>query len=230
MSLSDPASPTPDFTVDVSGTYVVQLIVNDGTVDSVPDMVVINTQNSRPVADAGEDQSVVTGATVQLDGSQSSDVDGDPLTFQWSSTTLPTGSVATWSDPAATYPTFVADVTGMYVVQLIVNDGTEDSLPTSVVVTANTAPMVEAGDNQTVQVNTLVTLDGSGSSEPASDPRTFQWTFTSQPAGSAATLTTPPSVDPTFVPAVIGDHTVEHVANVGPDDIAADPGGLTDEQ
>ena len=114
--------------------------------------------------------------------------------------------------------------------KLIVNDGTEDSLPTSVVVTANKAPMAEAGANQTVQVNTLVTMDGSESSDPDSDPLTFQWTFTSQPAGSAATLTNPTSVGPTFVPDVIGNYTVELVVNDGTDDSAPDSVIITAEK
>ena len=39
-------------------------------------------------------------ALVNLDGSGSTDVDGDPLTFEWSLTTVPAGSAAAISDPA----------------------------------------------------------------------------------------------------------------------------------
>jgi len=38
---------------------VAQLIVNDGKVDSAPDTVVITTENSAPVANAGPDQTVL---------------------------------------------------------------------------------------------------------------------------------------------------------------------------
>ena len=82
--LSSPTAVNPTFVVDRSGAYTAQLIVNDGTVDSAPDVVSISTQNQRPVANAGPSQTVAAGAPVQLDGSGSSDPNGDALTFKWS--------------------------------------------------------------------------------------------------------------------------------------------------
>src|SRR5581483_2923025 len=125
--LSDSTAVHPTFFVDKKGSYVAQLIVNDGTVDSRPDTVTITTENTPPVADPRAALPVKVTDTVHLDGSRSSDVDGDPLTFRWSLTVKPIGSAATLSDPSTVAPTFVADTAGIYVAQLIVNDGTADS-------------------------------------------------------------------------------------------------------
>ena len=136
---------TDEVAVDVAGTYVFQLIVNDGTEDSVPDSAVVAAQaepvNSPPVANAGPDQNATVGDTVVLDGSGSTDVDGDPLSFSWSLTT-PAGSVSTLTDSAAVSPSFEADVVGDYVAQLIVNDGTDDSAADSVRISAPPPGMV----------------------------------------------------------------------------------------
>ena len=135
-TLDDPTSETPSFEVDKAGTYVGQLIVNDGTEDSTPDTVTITTQNRAPVADAGGDQSVLAGEPAQLDGSGSSDPDGDALTYAWTILTAPSGSSATLSDPTAQTPSLTPDLPGLYSVQLIVNDGALDSPPASVTITA----------------------------------------------------------------------------------------------
>ena len=121
--LSNSTSVNPTFVVDKPGTYEIQLIVNDGKSNSFPDVVTINTENSRPVANAGPDQTVFVTQTVTLDGSKSSDVDGDALTYQWSFLSLPAGSQAVLSNSTVVNPTFVVDKLGAYEIQLIVNDG-----------------------------------------------------------------------------------------------------------
>ncbi|MFQ5658069.1 MAG: PKD domain-containing protein, partial [Candidatus Methylomirabilales bacterium] len=70
--------------------------------------------NAPPVADAGPNQTVLVGMTVTLDGSGSSDADGDPVTFRWTLTVLPAGSAAAVSDPTAARPFFMADRPGIY--------------------------------------------------------------------------------------------------------------------
>src|SRR5690349_12742235 len=51
--------------------------------------------NTTPVANAGADQTVTAGSTITLNGSGSSDVDGNPLTFAWTLIVKPAGSTAT---------------------------------------------------------------------------------------------------------------------------------------
>ncbi len=104
--MSDTTAMKPTFDVDVAGSYTVRLIVNDGTVNSAPDTVTISTENSAPVADAGADQAILVNDTVQLDGSGSSDADGDALTYRWSIVSKPGGSHAALSNTHVVKPHF----------------------------------------------------------------------------------------------------------------------------
>ena len=83
-TLNNPTSVTPTFVVDISGNYVIALTVSmDGEQHA---SVTVSTVNTKPVANAGTNQTVNIGATVVLSGSGSSDVDGDPLTYSWTLT------------------------------------------------------------------------------------------------------------------------------------------------
>ena len=71
----------PSFVADRPGTYIVQLIVHDGTVASVADTMTVSTTNVAPVANAGPDQiGLAIGNVVTLDGSLSSDADASSPT------------------------------------------------------------------------------------------------------------------------------------------------------
>lgn len=83
--------------------------------------------NSTPIANAGDDQAVYLGAIITLSGEQSSDADGDEISYSWSFITLPNGSEAILSSTDIINPTFTADIEGTYVVSLIVDDGTVSS-------------------------------------------------------------------------------------------------------
>ena len=129
------------FGVNAGSVYVV-----GGTFGSVPIRVgqisdFIGPMNSAPVANAGSSQSVSTGSFVTLDGSRSSDSNGDRLTYSWQFTSRPAGSSAFLSGSNTARPSFIADVSGAYVVRLVVNDGTAASTPSTVTVTASTASL-----------------------------------------------------------------------------------------
>lgn len=85
-----------------------------------------------PVADAGQDQSINTGSTVQLDGTSSYDDDGDQLTYIWSLDSKPFTSFASLNNATTATPSIKVDKAGEYLISLVVNDGTEDSEPSSI--------------------------------------------------------------------------------------------------
>ncbi|WP_162620796.1 Ig-like domain-containing protein [Tritonibacter mobilis] len=244
--------------------------------------------NTAPLADAGADQAVGGGVLITLDGSGSSDADGDSLTYLW---TPPAGIVL--SDVTAEQPSFTTptpapgDPDQVLSFTLTVDDGTEThqdivdvtvmaqvaatlaglpsnitgsetitvdfsgdvtgfdetdlqlqnlalsafvkhspssyqfdvaplargsvsiTLPAGVAqdsrgntnvaasLTAtgfiNTAPLADAGADQVAGGGVLITLDGSGSSDPDGDGLTYLWTA---PAG--ITLSDATSVQPSF--------------------------------
>ena len=121
---------------DKPGLYVATLTVNNGVLNSDPSSVAITVTDQQPVANAGPPQNVAVGSPVTLDGSGSTDSDHAPLIYKWSFTSIPAGSTAMLSGANTVSPTFVADVLGTYVAQLIVNDGFQDSNPSTVTITA----------------------------------------------------------------------------------------------
>jgi N-acetylneuraminic acid mutarotase len=218
VTLSDPTALHPTFTADQVGDFVIQLVVTNSVgVASAAATASVSTYNTPPVADAGQDQATIrVGTPVQLDGSQSYDVDGDPITYSWSLVSIPTGSNAALTEPTTTAPTFVADVHGTYVIQLIVSDPWVTSAPkTATVSFTNIKPVANAGTGQIGVVGDVVPLDGSGSYDANLDPLTYQWGFALLPPGSYATVTNPTAVQAFFVPDQPGTYVAQLIVNDG---------------
>lgn len=119
--------------------------------------------NQVPVAVAGAGGVVSIGLAVALDGSASTDADGDALTYAWSITSAPSGSTAALDGDDSATPSLTPDAAGDFVLQLIVNDGTDDSSPSSITITAedNTASVmvIAAAGGTVVSVDGLVSLE-----------------------------------------------------------------------
>lgn len=222
------------FTADAAGDYVIKLVVSDGTVDSPIDSVIVKAtkrvpgENTAPVASAGNDVNIQRGMTVQLDGTASSDANGDLLTFLWKIDERPTGSNAVLSSNSAPRPAFVADVDGDYSISLVVSDGQLSSVPDSISVSAfsdNTPPVANAGPDQTVALGSKVQLDASTSSDADGDEMSFIWRIVSKPNGSAAALTSTTSVNPDFNADLEGAYEIELIAHDGA--ISSAPNALT---
>src|SRR3954468_20983833 len=93
------------------------------------------TKIAPPVATAGSSVSVNMGDSVVLDGSSSSDPQGQALTYDWSFQSRPLTSRASFNDPHVNKPSFVPDVDGNYVVQLVVTNSVLSSPPSQITVT-----------------------------------------------------------------------------------------------
>ena len=100
------------------------------------DMGAYEAQSTLPHSDAGPDQTVHTGVMVTLDGSGSSDPDGDlPLIYLWKQIS---GTTVTLNDPTVVNPTFTApNHPDILAFSLAVRDsmGMPDPTPDEVVIT-----------------------------------------------------------------------------------------------
>ncbi len=179
-------SPTAAFTPESQGVYVFQLVTFDGKLSSAPDQVLVTVNapaNRVPRADAGRDQTVTAGDTVTLDGSASSDPDGDPISYTWSQVQGPASVTLQGANTAQA--SFVAGAAGLYEFQLIVRDGQVASSPDRVRVTVesptNRVPVAVIEGVDPVEQGDWVTLDGSGSHDPDQDPLSFSWSQTGGP-------------------------------------------------
>ena len=119
--------------------------------------------NVLPEADAGENQTVNPGETVTLDGSGSTDADGDALTYAWTYEYGPLEKL-TLSQTDAT-ASFLAEAQGKYVFSLTVNDGSEDSSKDYVTVIVAGGPPPE----DDVPSDTEVPSDTDTDAPPPSD-------------------------------------------------------------
>lgn len=214
------------FTPETTGNFSVydrRLHLTTGGVTNGGQLAVLNVVDVAgvPVADAGPDQvGVPVGSLAVLDGTASYDPDSAPnplLTYAWNIASAPVGSAALIVDATVANPQFTPDIPGTYSVDLVVNDGATDSAPDSVMVTTNLPPVADAGPDSLVAIGSLVTIDGSGSSDPDNGPNplSYTWTIVAAPIGSTVAFADPTAVSQTFTADLGGFYTFALVVNDG---------------
>ena len=220
---------TPSFTAPRNHsaqtlTFELTVTDDDGATDSdTVDIGIDAYVNVPPVARAGADQTdIAAGATVTLDGSTSSDVDGTVNTYAWTQTA---GTTVVLSDSAISMPTFTAPSeasaqTLTFSLTVTDDDGATHSDTVDIGVLAmgaNQPPVASAGpDQDDVAAGATVTLDSSASSDPDGTIASRLW---SQTLGDTVSLSDTTAVSPTFTaPTTDTDQTLVFEVTVTDDD------------
>ncbi|MDY0745757.1 PKD domain-containing protein [Paucibacter sp. R3-3] len=227
-SLNTTSNATTSFLADAAGEYRVKVTGTDAMGDSFEStyVYVASDQAPRPVivtsiADlhdgGGTDVKASLGTDVLLNGS-AIDSTWLPVSFTWQMTSRPSGSATTLNGSSGAASGFTPDVLGDYVVTLTAKDmlgaastyvttvHVNSILPLANIVATTASSGLTNARTLTVPMGTTLTLDGSGSSDAASGPLTYNWILVSDPnntwgylRGVNAKLTETPAIAGTWV-------------------------------
>lgn len=205
LNHSDPSESGDDFgySLSISGDRIlVGAPWKDGWAGGA---YVYHYDNMLPIANAGADQTVQQNILVTLNGTQSSDPENSPLTYQWVSLNGITLSSNTVASPTFTSPA-VTQAYMDYFFTLTVNDGTNNSTPDTVkvrVLNSNLMPVANAGSDQSALENTVCILNGSLSFDPEGSAITYFWT-----APQGLSLSNSQTASPSFTCPEVSQNTV----------------------
>ena len=182
--------------------------------------------NVAPQVSAGIDQTVELPNPAVLDGTVTDDglpiPPGNVITT-WSMASGPATGVVTFADASSVDTTASFSIDGVYVLRLTANDGefapfddiTVTVNPTS---SANVAPQVSAGIDQTVELPNPAILDGTVADDGLPNPPgnvTTTWGMASGPATGVVTFADALSVDTTASFSIDGVYVLRLTANDG---------------
>ncbi len=173
--------------------------------------------------DGGAAQYAV-GTQVTLDGSGSTDPNGEPLAFRWRVAVTPAGSHAAIADIGATTTWLQPDIAGSYTVELVVSDGALTSAPaiatfvagpcgsaTPKITSLTTTPTLpNAGEAVLLQASTSDTI-GDTTCPPVA--LSYAWSIAAVPAGSHASLNDTTLESPSLFTDVPGSYGVQLVVS-----------------
>jgi hypothetical protein len=214
-----------DFFPDVTGLYIVSLVVIDEQgAESIPDDVIIQVEEGQaPVAVAGRDQNILLGDEVLLDGGSSYDPLGRELTYTWSIASQPQSSETEIANIEDMETSIKPDISGLYLVSLRVDNGGASSEPDvlQISVSANNPQPPEAvvgEDDSGLYTCSNYPLDGSASSDPNGDTLDYFWTLQEKPTESQSDNTSFSdryTQNPDFFPDKKGEYVLSLAVNDG---------------
>lgn len=170
--------------------------------------------NSVPEARITGTSESFTHQKLYFSASGSSDEDGDVLSYKWQIIDVPNGSSAELDSFLEEEITFTPDLAGFYVIQLIVNDGIENSPPANfqfVIEDPYSPPTAIIQHSSDLRAGVNIEFDGSSSTF---DSRTgasliFSWVLTDKPSNSEAKLSSTNEPIALLLADVEGSYSVE---------------------
>ena len=205
VTFSDASSLNSTATFSVAGTYTLRLTASDGKSTTSDDMIVVvsgsTATNRAPIVNAGPDQTVTLPAGVTLSGTATDD--GLPaastVSVTWIKVSGP-GNVV-FVNVNSLNASAVMTTAGTYTLRLTASDGalsaSDDVIITvNPVAQTNTAPVVNAGADQTITLPASAPLAGSATDDglPMGSTITRSWTVFNGPGivtfGNATALNT----------------------------------------
>ncbi|MGA9523747.1 MAG: PKD domain-containing protein, partial [Myxococcaceae bacterium] len=208
------SAPSPSFTADVVGRYLVALVVNDGELDSAAAQVQIDATNTDPVVETGANRSGHPGTPIELIA-VASDADRDPLSVAWEVVSQPQGAAPQLTVTDALATSLIADLPGAYTVEVRVRDAFGGGATDRLMVTVeNRAPMVSAGSDAAGIVGQAVALVATAS-DADGHALTYQWSVVSRPGQGAVTIAHADRLQASFVPPVEGVFTLRFMVTDG---------------
>jgi len=197
----------------VPGLFTVTLTVTDdlgGAGTNGLQIVAGHGTNWPPVAEAGTNRWVATNTVITLNGS-ATDPDSQPI-VAWHWTVLSPSTNAQYSLADATDPhsAFSAQTPGTYILSLTASDGTDWSLPDTVMIWVgiDLPPVANAGPDTNTCVGVPVVLNGSAF-DPDGDPiYSWSWEVVQMPANGSYRLLNEDTRNLMFLGNVQGDYVV----------------------
>jgi hypothetical protein len=134
-----------------------------------------------PIANAGVDQTVLFGKPCVLDGSKSTAVDAEIVSYEWmeNGENLAKRATSTNNNKAISIDTLSV---GKHIIHLYVSDskGRFSLNSDEVIITikddgSNKAPIAKAGADQNVTEGTVITLDASKSTDSDGEIKAYEW-------------------------------------------------------
>jgi parallel beta-helix repeat protein len=159
-----------------------QIKDNAGLISATYQKAII-LDTTKPVANAGADQTVNEDTQITLDGSSSADNVG-LAAYTWTFTDV-TPKTLTGSKPTYTFNT-----PGVYTITLNVTDAAGNWATDTLIITVSdiTKPVANAGQDKTVKVGTTVTFDAGESTDNVGIV-SYEWNFGDETTGTGKTTT-----------------------------------------